>query len=162
MVTIWFSCHAQCILPCSSLIKPGTQSRVQWKQSNMGIGIIIIQFKVPPLFPWYHNYYIFSLQRKGEEENKMLATCSQMTLQSWQLQTPMKRQMDHAKPELGFWVSPQYSEGTILGFFRIGSYMTQTTLVCSHLHQNHMIPMWFLLIGKYLTLLLSSSYLHKA
>jgi len=47
---------------------------VQWKQRNMGIGIIFIQFKVPPLFPWYHSYYIFSLQTKGEAGNKMLAT----------------------------------------------------------------------------------------
>ncbi|KAG5123655.1 hypothetical protein JHK82_030392 [Glycine max] len=26
MVTIWFSCHAQCILPCNNLIKPDTQT----------------------------------------------------------------------------------------------------------------------------------------
>lgn len=70
MITIRFPIHAPCILPRSSLIKLRSYFRMQWKQCNLGIGIIFIQLKVPPLFPWYYSNYIFSLQQQQPKKKR--------------------------------------------------------------------------------------------
>lgn len=61
MITIRLPWHAFCIFPSCSCIEFGPNGWMKGKQCNLRIWIILIQLKIPPLFPRQKSNYIFSL-----------------------------------------------------------------------------------------------------